>query len=136
MNELMMMMAAMGMLEDLEEIDTVCPVCGKQRTVCGADFEDFTMSAMVCTECNNIIAFDKDGTTVTMGIDSSIAELVKQTLIERGEVVEVKHIEEEEEEETEEEMSIMSIIDALLDSECDCENCDETNCAHHPSNQE
>ena len=131
MNELMMMMAAMGMLEDLEEIDTVCPVCGKQRTVCGADFEDFTMSAMVCTECNNIIAFDKDGTTVTMGIDSSIAELVKQTLIERGEVVEVKHIEEE----TEEEMSIMSIMDELL-SECDCENCDETDCIHHPSNQE
>lgn len=131
MNELMMMMAAMGMLEDLEEIDTVCPVCGKQRTVCGADFEDFTMSAMVCTECNNIIAFDKDGTTVTMGIDSSIAELVKQTLIERGEVVEVKHIEEE----TEEEMSIMSIMDELV-SECDCENCDETDCIHHPSNQE
>lgn len=131
MNELMMMMAAMGMLEDLEEIDTVCPVCGKQRTVCGADFEDFTMSAMVCTECNNIIAFDKDGTTVTMGIDSSIAELVKQTLIERGEVVEVKHIEEE----TEEEMSIMSIMYELV-SECDCENCDETDCIHHPSNQE
>lgn len=124
MEELMMLMAAMGMLEDLVEVDTVCPVCGKQRTVRGADFEDFTMSAMVCTECKNIIAFDKDGTTVTMGIDSSIAGLVKQTLIGRGEVVEVKQ-------EEEEKMS----IDELL-SECECENCDETDCAHHPSNQE
>lgn len=123
MEELMKLMAAMGMLEDLEKVDTVCPVCGKQRTVCGADFEDFTMSAMVCTGCKSVIAFDKDGTTVTVGLDNSIAKLVKQTLIERGEVVAV--------ESEEEEMS----IDELL-SECDCENCDETDCIHHPSNQE
>lgn len=146
MQDLMMMLAGMGMLDEIldemldemEGVDTVCPVCGKERTICGADFDTHTMNAMVCTECKNIVVFDKDGKTVTLGIDGSIAELVKETLIERGEVIAVESTEEAT---TEKEMiAFMAMIDSLLGDdalteECDCESCDRTDCMSHPSNK-